>query len=160
MREQKMRVLTGNFYTLETNSTRKMADLEATIAAQAARLTHYELLEQDIDGAILQIATQGSDEVGREDQSGGDAGKQLVLTMGSAVPTAVQRRVQQSLTLAKKCTQLQRELESAIAEKVAAESELRERSQELERATQKLEYAQQPYNYLVEVLQQAERNLK
>ena len=32
--------------------------------------------------------------------------------------------------------------------------------QELERIKQKLEYAQQPYNYLVEVLQQAEHSLK
>lgn len=76
---------------------------------QAARLTHYEMLEQDIDGAILQIGAEPHagewPTTAGEGVSGSvrDPEAQLLLTMGSAVPTAVQRRVQQSLSLARKC---------------------------------------------------------
>jgi hypothetical protein len=34
MVQRKMRVVTDNYYTLETNSTRKVAELEASIATQ------------------------------------------------------------------------------------------------------------------------------
>ena len=71
--------------------------MEATVASQAARLGHYEMLEQDIDGAILQIGD------GAAVEGGGPHELQLMRTVGSAMPTAVQRRVQQSLTLARKC---------------------------------------------------------
>ena len=116
--------------------------------AQAARLAHYELLERDVDASILQL--------GAEDAQG--AGAALAVVGG--VPTAVARRVQQSLSLAAKCTELQRKLEAAVAERAQAKTATERLTRELERANQKMAYAQQPYNYLVEVLQNTERKLE
>jgi len=62
--------------------------------------------------------------------------------------------------LAAKCTELQRKLEAAVAERAQAKTATEQLTRELERANQKMAYAQQPYNYLVEVLQNAESKLE
>ncbi|KAK3247322.1 hypothetical protein CYMTET_43176 [Cymbomonas tetramitiformis] len=93
MLQKKLKVATDNCYHLETNTSRKIAELEAIIASQAARLNHYEMLEADIDSAVLQS--------GAVSQDAAQTGMEIV-NIGTGVPTAVQRRVQQSLGLARK----------------------------------------------------------
>ena len=53
---------------------------------QAARLAHYELLEQDIDASILQLGA------GVEFAAGAGGGAGAALALASSVPTAVRPR--------------------------------------------------------------------
>jgi hypothetical protein len=109
----KVRVLTDNFYSLEAERTRSVADLQASLSTAREQLSHYLSMEVQIDGAIENgTASQAADaDEGRRWQcSGGGDTLEGVLGQGHlALPTSTRRRVQQSLALSARCADLERE---------------------------------------------------
>lgn len=53
MLQEKVRVLTENYYTLESEKHRRTADLESQLVACQERLGQYERMENEIDTAVL-----------------------------------------------------------------------------------------------------------
>lgn len=53
MLQEKVRVLTESYYTLEAEKHRRAADLESQLLACQERLGQYEKMETDIDTAVL-----------------------------------------------------------------------------------------------------------
>lgn len=69
---------------------------------------------------------------------------------------ALRRRVEQSLSLARRVRDLERQLEALSGDKSSTTSRLREAESEVRRLKERLTFVQQPYHFLVERLQAAE----
>ena len=48
-----MRTLSDSFHSLESERTRRVAELEERLAAAREQLEHYEMIESNIDEAII-----------------------------------------------------------------------------------------------------------
>jgi hypothetical protein len=71
------------------------ADIRAELAVCKERLAQYELIEKELDSAIMHVANNDGNLDGGPDA----VGSALIATITSA-PTAAKRRIQQSLLLA------------------------------------------------------------
>ena len=103
----KIDVLKNEYYKLESTARQGNADIKAELAVSKERLGNYELIEKELDSAIMNIA--GDSAV--EDDGTNAIGNALIQTITSA-PTTSKRRIQQSLLLANRLQTKQKELES------------------------------------------------
>lgn len=103
----KIDVLKNEYYKLESTARQGNADIKAELAVAKERLGNYELIEKELDSAIMNIA---SDSAVEEDGTNA-IGNALIQTITSA-PTTAKRRIQQSLLLANRLQTKQKELES------------------------------------------------
>lgn len=56
---EKVRVLTDNLYTTDTERSRQINDLQAQLHAAQAQLVQYQALEPDLDRPIVSSAAAG-----------------------------------------------------------------------------------------------------
>ena len=102
----KIDVLKAEYYKIESVARQQNADIKAELAVARERLANYELIEKELDSAIMNVAGDASvDEYGTN-----TIGNALIQTITSA-PTTSKRRIQQSLLLANRLQSKQKELE-------------------------------------------------
>lgn len=95
--KQKIDILKSEYYKLESMGRQNNADMKAELAVSKERLANYELIEKELDQAIMNVAQ--SDTIDGENGPVSDIGHALISTITSA-PTTAKRRIQQSLLLA------------------------------------------------------------
>lgn len=83
------------YYKLEGLQRQGTADIRAELAVCKERLAQYELIEKELDSAIMHVANADNSLDGGPDA----VGSALIATITQA-PTAAKRRIQQSLLLA------------------------------------------------------------
>ena len=103
----KIDVLKNEYYKLESTARQGNSDIKAELAVSKERLANYELIEKELDSAIMNIAGDSA----FEDDGTNAIGNALIQTITSA-PTTSKRRIQQSLLLANRLQTKQKELES------------------------------------------------
>ncbi|KUF77402.1 Progesterone-induced-blocking factor 1 [Phytophthora nicotianae] len=159
MLTQKVEALKEEFARLETTSTTRITQLEAALEVERNKLKEYELLEIDLDGAVIQTG-----EIAAGNQADGSAKVQEVMTTFGAIPTTTKRRVkatfQQSVLLAQKVVKSQRET-IALEQKLNEVTSDRTRLQhEVTGLKTKLASFQQPQSYLIDKLTRREEELQ
>jgi len=103
----KIDVLKSEYYKLEATARQGTSEIRAELAVARERLGNYELIEKELDSAIMNVAGDAS----VEDDGTNTIGNALIQTITSA-PTTSKRRIQQSLLLANRLQSKQKELES------------------------------------------------
>uniref|UniRef100_A0A3Q3KDL0 Progesterone immunomodulatory binding factor 1 n=1 Tax=Monopterus albus TaxID=43700 RepID=A0A3Q3KDL0_MONAL len=149
--QKKLELLTQEFYRLQTSSEKRAAELQAQNAQQASRLETYEKLEQELDHITMQAA-----EIENEEEA-----ERVLFSYGygANVPTTAKRRLKQSVHLARRVLQLERENTSLRRELDTHKSQTGQISEELLAATQLLQQTQQPYSYLIEAVRQRDAQI-
>lgn len=146
--QKKLEVLTQEFYRLQTSSEKRVTELQAQSSEQSARLETYERLEQELDQVTMQAA-----EIENEEEA-----ERVLFSYGygANVPTTAKRRLKQSVHLARRVLQLERQNTSLRRDLDTFKSQTGHMSEELLAANQLLEQTQQPYSYLIETVKQRE----
>lgn len=91
----KLDILKSEYYKLESTARQGNADIKAELAVNKERLANYEMIEKELDQAIMHVA--GNDQI--QGEGAFDIGNALIQTITNA-PTTAKRRIQQSLLLA------------------------------------------------------------
>ncbi len=148
MLTKKTRLLESQYLNLEGAAGRRARDADARAAETSARLAHYESLERELDEAVLCAANEQA--AGEGVNASSDSVASALGALGSSVPASLRRRLAQSVSLGKRCVELEREARFAreAAEEKAKEVEALELR--VRRAESKADDSSQPYNYLVE----------
>jgi hypothetical protein len=84
----KIDVLKSEFYKLESTARQGSADIRAELAVAKERLGNYELIEKELDSAIMNVAGDAT----IDDDGTNTIGNALVQTITSA-PTTSKRRI-------------------------------------------------------------------
>ncbi|KAG6949844.1 hypothetical protein JG688_00014464 [Phytophthora aleatoria] len=162
MLTQKVEAHKEEFTRLETTSTTRITHLEAALDVERNKLKEYELLEIDLDGAVVQTGEIAAG--GEGNQADGSAPSSLklqeVMTTFGAIPTTTKRRFQQSVLLAQKVVKSQREaiaLKQKLNEVTSDRSGLQQQIAELKA---KLANFHQPQSYLIDKLTRREQELQ
>jgi progesterone-induced-blocking factor 1 len=146
---QKVDVLKQEFYKLESTSRQGGSETKAELAVCKERLANYEMIEKELDNAIMNVANG---------EEANEVGSALVSTITSA-PTTAKRRIQQSLLLANRLQAKQKELEGVQAEL----KELKDKCEAMEghAKLQKrlMDKTNQPYSYMIKDVEKAEKEL-
>ncbi|NXH55144.1 PIBF1 factor, partial [Rhabdornis inornatus] len=149
--QRKLEVLTKEFYSLQSSSETRIIELQTQNSEFQARLDTYEKLEKELDEIILQTAEM-------EDE--GEAERVLFsYGYGANVPTTAKRRLKQSVHLARRLLQLEKQNSMLVKDLEHQKEQVTQISQELDRANSLLSQAQQPYKYLIETVQQRESQI-
>ncbi|XP_014726433.1 PREDICTED: progesterone-induced-blocking factor 1 isoform X1 [Sturnus vulgaris] len=149
--QRKLEVLTKEFYSLQSSSETRIIELQTQNSEFQARLDTYEKLEKELDEIILQTAEM-EDEVEAE---------RVLFSYGygANVPTTAKRRLKQSVHLARRLLQLEKQNSMLVKDLEHQKEQVTQISQELDRANSLLNQAQQPYKYLIETVQQRESQI-
>ncbi|XP_024916527.1 progesterone-induced-blocking factor 1 isoform X2 [Cynoglossus semilaevis] len=149
--QKKLELLTQEFYRLQTSSEKRAAELQSQNAGQAPRLETYEKLEQELDQVTMQAA-----EIEDEDEA-----ERVLFSYGygANVPTTARRRLKQSVHLARRVLQLERQNTSLRRELETHKSQAGQVSDELSAASRLLELTQQPHSYLIETVRQRDAQI-
>ncbi|NXU08991.1 PIBF1 factor, partial [Pardalotus punctatus] len=149
--QRKLEVLTKEFYSLQSSSETRIIELQTQNSEFQARLDTYEKLEKELDEIILQSAEM-EDEVEAE---------RVLFSYGygANVPTTAKRRLKQSVHLARRLLQLEKQNSLLVKDLEHQKEQVTQISQELERANSLLNQAQQPYKYLIETVQQRDSQI-
>ncbi|XP_032409293.1 progesterone-induced-blocking factor 1 [Xiphophorus hellerii] len=144
--QKKLELLTQEFYRLQTSSEKRVAELQAQNAEQASRLETYEKLEQELDQVTMQAA-----EIENEEEA-----ERVLFSYGygANVPTTAKRRLKQSVHLARRVLQLERQNTSLRRDLDRHQNQTGQMSQELSAANQLLQQTQQPYSFLIETVRE------
>uniref|UniRef100_A0A671MVN8 Progesterone-induced-blocking factor 1-like n=1 Tax=Sinocyclocheilus anshuiensis TaxID=1608454 RepID=A0A671MVN8_9TELE len=99
--QKKMEVLTKEFYGLQTSSEKRITELQAQNSEKQARLETYERLEKELDDVTMQAA-----EMENEDEA-----ERVLFSYGygANIPTTAKRRLKQSVHLARRVLQLEKQ---------------------------------------------------
>jgi|TARA_B110000285_G_C15122335_1_gene617982 hypothetical protein len=84
----KIDVLKSEFYKLESTARQGSADIRAELAVAKERLGNYELIEKELDSAIMNVAGDAT----IDDDGTNTIGNALIQTITSA-PTTSKRRI-------------------------------------------------------------------
>ena len=172
---KKCRLLESQYLQLESNANRTRTESDMSIAEMAARLSHYEGLERELDEAVLRQAAGkenvGSDSIGGagSDSIGGAGSGSIgpgsvnssidgLNALSGAVPASLRRRLQQSVALGRRVNELERQLAATEASRDAALAKCDELESEVRRAKSRAVDASQPYNYLVDRIADVEKD--
>ncbi|NXQ28014.1 PIBF1 factor, partial [Alaudala cheleensis] len=149
--QRKLEVLTKEFYSLQSSSETRIIELQTQNSEFQARLDTYEKLEKELDEIILQTAEM-EDEVEAE---------RVLFSYGygANVPTTAKRRLKQSVHLARRLLQLEKQNSLLLKDLEHQKEQVTQISQELDRANSLLNQAQQPYKYLIETVQQRDSQI-
>ena len=160
---KKCRLLESQYLQLESNSNRTRTESDMSIAEMAARLSHYEGLERELDEAVLRQAA-GKENVGSGSIGAGSAPGSVnssidgLNALSGAVPASLRRRLQQSVALGRRVNELERTLAATEASRDAAVAKCDELESEVRRAKSRAVDASQPYNYLVDRIADVEKD--
>ncbi|XP_051748050.1 progesterone-induced-blocking factor 1 [Ctenopharyngodon idella] len=149
--QKKLEVLTKEFYGLQTSADKRITELQAQNSEHQARLETYERLEKELDDVTMQAA-----EIENEDEA-----ERVLFSYGygANIPTTAKRRLKQSVHLARRVLQLEKQntlLRRDLERQTAHSSQI---SEELEAANQLLQQAQQPHSYLIETVRQRDTQI-
>uniref|UniRef100_A0A8C4UGN8 Progesterone immunomodulatory binding factor 1 n=1 Tax=Falco tinnunculus TaxID=100819 RepID=A0A8C4UGN8_FALTI len=149
--QRKLEVLTKEFYSLQSSSEARVIELQTQNSEYQARLDTYEKLEKELDEIILQTAEM-EDEVEAE---------RVLFSYGygANVPTTAKRRLKQSVHLARRLLQLEKQNSLLVKDLEHQKEQVTQISQELDRANSLLGQVQQPYKYLIETVQQRDSQI-
>ncbi|XP_075279072.1 progesterone-induced-blocking factor 1 [Opisthocomus hoazin] len=149
--QRKLEVLTKEFYSLQSSSETRIIELQTQNSEFQARLDTYEKLEKELDEIILQAAEMENEvEAERVLFSYG---------YGANVPTTAKRRLKQSVHLARRLLQLEKQNSLLVKDLEHQKEQVTQISQELDRANSLLSQVQQPYKYLIETVQQRDSQI-
>ncbi|NXI50435.1 PIBF1 factor, partial [Chloroceryle aenea] len=149
--QRKLEVLTKEFYSLQSSSETRIIELQTQNSEYQARLDTYEKLEKELDEIILQTAEMENEvEAERVLFSYG---------YGANVPTTAKRRLKQSVHLARRLLQLEKQNSLLVKDLEHQKEQVTQISQELDRANSLLSQVQQPYKYLIETVQQRDSQI-
>ncbi|NXB73278.1 PIBF1 factor, partial [Donacobius atricapilla] len=149
--QRKLEVLTKEFYSLQSSSETRIIELQTQNSEFQARLDTYEKLEKELDEIILQTAEM-------EDEA--EAERVLFsYGYGANIPTTAKRRLKQSVHLARRLLQLEKQNSLLVKDLEHQKEQVTQISQELDRANSLLNQAQQPYKYLIETVQQRDSQI-
>ncbi|MGH0185615.1 UNVERIFIED_CONTAM: hypothetical protein FKN15_031978 [Acipenser sinensis] len=150
--QKKLEVLTKEFYSLQTLTEKRITELQAQNSEYQARLETYEKLEQELDDVTMQAA-----EMENEDEA-----ERVLFSYGygAHVPTTAKRRLKQSVHLARRLLQLEKQNTLLRRDLEQQSAQTKHISQELERANHLLNQAQQPYSYLIETVRQKDSQIQ
>ncbi|XP_054241346.1 progesterone-induced-blocking factor 1 [Indicator indicator] len=149
--QRKLEVLTKEFYSLQSSSEMRITELQTQNSELQARLDTYEKLEKELDEIILQTAEM-------EDEA--EAERVLFsYGYGANVPTTAKRRLKQSVHLARRLLQLEKQNSLLVKDLEHQKEQVTQISQELDRANSLLSQVQQPYKYLIETVQQRDSQI-
>ena len=162
---KKCRLLESQYLQLESNANRTRTESDMSIAEMAARLSHYEGLERELDEAVLRQAA-GKENVGSGSIGGagsdprGSVNSSIdgLNALSGAVPASLRRRLQQSVALGRRVNELERTLAATEASRDAALAKCDELESEVRRAKSRAVDASQPYNYLVDRIADVEKD--
>ncbi|XP_074047901.1 progesterone-induced-blocking factor 1 isoform X2 [Macrotis lagotis] len=149
--QKKLEVLTKEFYGLQASSEKRISELQAQNADHQAKLENYEKLEKELDEIIIQTA-----EIENEEEA-----ERVLFSYGygANVPTTARRRLQQSVHLARRLLQLEKQNSLFVKDLEHQKEQVIQISQELERANSLLDQTQQPYRYLIESVRQRDAKI-
>eukprot|EP00736_Rhodelphis_marinus_P006554 Rmarinus@m.15680 len=165
----KCEVMRTEYFQLQTQTSQKILELQGLLDARNDKLEAYEQLEKELDEAIIN-AGQAEAGVPLASPSGGSppiataragaASSSSVLdVLSCGLPSIARRRMKQSVQLAKRVVQLQRE-NAELKEKLQEESNARQHiSSQLHRNKDLLDRTQQPHGYLVDLVKQRDNEL-
>uniref|UniRef100_A0A8B9M9M4 Progesterone-induced-blocking factor 1 n=1 Tax=Accipiter nisus TaxID=211598 RepID=A0A8B9M9M4_9AVES len=149
--QRKLEVLTKEFYSLQSSSETRIIELQTQNSEFQARLDTYEKLEKELDEIILQTA---------EMENEAEAERVLFsYGYGANVPTTAKRRLKQSVHLARRLLQLEKQNSLLVKDLEHQKEQVTQISQELDRANSLLNQVQQPYKYLIETVQQRDSQI-
>uniref|UniRef100_A0A493TNI7 Progesterone immunomodulatory binding factor 1 n=1 Tax=Anas platyrhynchos platyrhynchos TaxID=8840 RepID=A0A493TNI7_ANAPP len=149
--QRKLEVLTKEFYSLQSSSETRIIELQTQNSEFQARLDTYEKLEKELDEIIMQTAEM-------EDEA--EAERVLFsYGYGANVPTTAKRRLKQSVHLARRLLQLEKQNSLLVKDLEHQKEQVTQISQELDRANSLLSQVQQPYKYLIETVQQRDSQI-
>ncbi|XP_072210718.1 progesterone-induced-blocking factor 1 [Excalfactoria chinensis] len=149
--QRKLEVLTKEFYSLQSSSETRIIELQTQNSEFQARLDTYEKLEKDLDEIIMQTAEMENEvEAERVLFSYG---------YGANVPTTAKRRLKQSVHLARRLLQLEKQNSLLVKDLEHQKEQVTQISQELDRANSLLSQVQQPYKYLIDTVQQRDSQI-
>lgn len=148
---KKLEVLTKEFYALQASSEKRITELQAQNSEHRTRLETYEKLEQELDDVIMQSAQMEDDiEAERVLYSYG---------YGANIPTTAKRRLKQSVHLARRLLQLERQNSSLTKDLEQQKEQTAKVSLELDRTNSLLGQVHQPYQYLIESVRQRDTQI-
>ena len=151
MLTKKVRLLESQYLNLEGTAGRRARDADARAAEMSARLAHYESLERELDEAVMSAANESANEASANAvNASSDSVASALGALGSSVPASLRRRLAQSVSLGKRCVELEREARFAREAAEAKAKEVEALELRVRRAESKLDDSNQPYNYLVE----------
>ncbi|KAG7315972.1 hypothetical protein KOW79_020838 [Hemibagrus wyckioides] len=150
--QKKLEVLTKEFYTLQSSSEKRIIELQSQNAEQQVRLETYEKLEKELDDITMQAAEMENEE---------EAERVLFsYGYGANVPTTAKRRLKQSVHLARRVLQLEKQNTLLRRDLERSTTHTGQISQELQASNQLLQQAQQPYSYLIETVRQRDTQIQ
>uniref|UniRef100_A0A8D0KG87 Progesterone immunomodulatory binding factor 1 n=1 Tax=Salvator merianae TaxID=96440 RepID=A0A8D0KG87_SALMN len=149
--QRKLEVLTKEFYNLQAVSEKQITELQAQNSEYQARLNMYEKLEKELDEIIMQTA-----ELENEDEA-----ERVLFSYGygANVPTTAKRRLKQSVHLARRLLQLEKQNTLLAKDLDRQKEQITQISQERDRVNSLLNQVQQPYRYLIESVQQRDSQI-
>ncbi|KAL1021668.1 hypothetical protein UPYG_G00016330 [Umbra pygmaea] len=150
--QRKMEVLTNEFYGLQASSEKRITELQAQNAEHLARLQTYEKLEQELDDVTMQAA-----EIDNEEEA-----ERVLFSYGygANVPTTARRRLKQSVHLARRVLQLEKQNTMLRRDLETRSTHTEHVCDELEAANRLLQQVQQPYSYLVDSVRQRDTQIQ
>ncbi|XP_017744917.1 PREDICTED: progesterone-induced-blocking factor 1, partial [Rhinopithecus bieti] len=121
--QKKLEVLTKEFYSLQASSEKRITELQAQNSEHQARLDIYEKLEKELDEIIMQTA-----EIENEDEA-----ERVLFSYGygANVPTTAKRRLKQSVHLARRVLQLEKQNSLILKDLEHRKDQVTQLSQEL-----------------------------
>ena len=148
MLKDKIAILRSEFFKAEAKSKDDTSELKAKVVVLEEKLKNYEHIEQDIDNAVMGFGSTRP-----------EAHDNFYLGVIQSAPTSTQRRVQQAITLAQKLNEKQQQLDKVQRELQAKDERVQRAEEELAMTQELLSKSKHPSGYLVETLQQKEKEL-
>lgn len=97
MLREKVNLVRGEYYKAEANGREELSGLRAQVAVLREQLAGYELIEKEIDEAVVSMG-----------RAGGSSNDNVYVSVLNSAPTASKRRIQQALGLAQRLQAKQR----------------------------------------------------
>lgn len=144
------------FTRLETDTELGSASMRAQLQLAKERLTAYEALEEEIDGAVLRVAHAGARAKADGHSEGADQASANLLTTLNAHPTHPERRARQAMLLAQKLLEVERQRDEARVTLTEKDREVAALQRQLELSKEALARTAQPTVYLVTKLRDEE----
>ncbi|XP_072513754.1 progesterone-induced-blocking factor 1 [Salminus brasiliensis] len=150
--QKKLEILTKEFYTLQASSEKRIAELQSQSVEQDKRLEIYEKLEKELDDVTMQAA-----EMENEDEA-----ERVLFSYGygANVPTTAKRRLKQSVHLARRVLQLEKQNTMLRRDLERRSARVEQVTEELQTTNQLLQQSQQPYSYLIETVRQRDTRIQ
>ncbi|XP_073436480.1 progesterone-induced-blocking factor 1 [Dendrobates tinctorius] len=149
--QKKLEVLIKEFYALQASTEKRVTEVQSQNSEQRARLETYEKLEKELDDVIIQSAQM-------EDEA--EAERVLFsYGYGANVPTTAKRRLKQSVHLARRLLQLERQNSLLIKDLEHQKEQTAKVSMELDRTNSLLSQVHQPHQYLIESVRQRDAQI-